>query len=314
MSATQSLTFRNLESSVYGTPAVAQRKSTAGDRSPSRRRADSDEVSLIERLKAGDSEALETIFNTYSKRLYNVALRILGEAADTQEVIQDVFWTVFRKVQSFRGNSRFSTWLYRLTVNGSLGKLRQRKKNREIRFEAYLSYFRKDHHLAQPLVDWADTSEEKYARREMQTLLCSALQELKPIDKSVTVLSDLEGLSAKEIATTVGLTVSAVKTKLHRARLFLRVRVFQAQSNDNSKNGSTHGQKVEHAASDVRAKKILRGSCIGKERRCFRRGIGLHEDRTGSDRSLGSGGAYVPWHGRIWQKRYSAETAAILRS
>jgi RNA polymerase sigma-70 factor (ECF subfamily) len=234
MSATQSLTFGNLECSTYGTATVTQRRSIATNRSLYRQSLAFDEVLLIERLKAGDSEALETIFNTYSKNLYKVALRILGEAADTQEVIQDVFWNAFRKAQSFRGNSRFSTWLYRLTVNGSLGKLRQRKKNREIRFEAYLSKFRKDHHRAQPLVDWADTSEEKYARREMQALLSSALHELKPIDKRVTVLSYLEGLPAKEIATTVGLTVSAVKSRLHRARLFLRGRVFKAQSNDNS--------------------------------------------------------------------------------
>jgi RNA polymerase sigma-70 factor (ECF subfamily) len=313
MSATQSLAFGNLKSSAYGTAAVTQRRS-ATNRSPYCQKSAFDEAFVIERLKTGDSEALETIFNTYSKKLYNVAQQIVGEAADTQEVIQDVFWIVFQKAQSFRGNSWFSTWLYRLTVNAPLIKLRQRKKNREVTFGASLCKFRKDHHRAQPLVDWADTLKDKYARREMQALFCSALQELEPIDKSVAVLSHLKGLSAKKIATTVGLTVSAVKTRLHRARLFLRGRVFQAQSNDNSKNGSTHGQKVEHAASDFRAKKILRGSCIGKERRCFRRGIGLHEDRPGSDRSLDSGGAYVPWHGRIWQKRYSAQTAAILRS
>jgi RNA polymerase sigma-70 factor, ECF subfamily len=81
-------------------------------------------------LKAGDSEALETIINAYSKKLYKVAQRIVGEAADTQEVIQDVFWIVFRKAQSFHDNSRFSTWLYRLTVNASLGKLRQRNKKK----------------------------------------------------------------------------------------------------------------------------------------------------------------------------------------
>jgi RNA polymerase sigma-70 factor, ECF subfamily len=126
-----------------------------------------------------------------------------------------------------------STWLHRLTVNGSLGKLRQRKKNREIRFEAYLPNLRKDRHLAQPSVDWVDTPEEKYARREMQALLSSTLHELKPIDKRVTVLSYLEGRSAKEIATTVGLTVSAVKTRLHRARCFLRERLFQVRSDAN---------------------------------------------------------------------------------
>jgi hypothetical protein len=117
MSATQSPTIGNPESSTYGTGAVTQRRSRATNRSLYRQSLAFDEALLIERLKAGDSEALETIFNTYSKTLYKVALRILGEVADTQEVIQDVFWTAFRKAQSFRGNSRFSTWLYRLTVN-----------------------------------------------------------------------------------------------------------------------------------------------------------------------------------------------------
>ena len=82
-------------------------------------------------------------------------------------------------------------------------------------------------------MDWADSSEDNYARREMQALLSSALHALKPIDKRVTVLGYLEGLPAKEIATTVGLTVSAVKTKLHRARCFLRERLLQVRSNDN---------------------------------------------------------------------------------
>lgn len=139
MSATPSLTFGNLESSTYGTAAVTQRRSRATNQWLYCQSLAFDKVLLIERLKAGDSEALETIFNAYSKTLYKVALRIVGEATDTEEVIQDVFWTAFRKAQSFCGNSRFSTWLYRLTVDGSLGKLRQRRKDREIGFEAYLS-------------------------------------------------------------------------------------------------------------------------------------------------------------------------------
>jgi DNA-directed RNA polymerase specialized sigma24 family protein len=131
MSATQSVALGNLKPSIHGSPADARQKSA------------SDEALLIERLKAGDSDALETIFNTYSKKLYNVALRILGEAADTQEVIQDVFWTVFRKAQSFQGNSQFSTWLYRLTVNAALGKIRRSKKNREVGYEEFLPKFQK---------------------------------------------------------------------------------------------------------------------------------------------------------------------------
>ena len=182
-----------------------------------------DQTELIERLKSGDQAALETIFNLYSVKLYNVALRILGEAADTEEVIQDVFWTVYRKAKSFQGNSRFSTWLYRLTVNAALGKIRCRKNNKAVDYEEYLPTFQADgHHLVRPVVDWSDNLDEQYSKLELQQLLGKALDQLKPLDKSVVVLSDLEGLSDREIADTLGLSVSAVKTRLHRARLFLR--------------------------------------------------------------------------------------------
>jgi len=181
------------------------------------------EAALIDGLKAGDQEAFEAIFNLYSAKLYNVAHRILGDVADTQEVIQDVFWAVYRKAKSFRGNSQFSTWLYRLTINAALGRIRRSKKNKEVQYEEFLPRFQQDgHHLVSPVIDWSDTMDETYAKQQAQEFLKDALDQLKPIDKSVVVLSDLEGVSDKEIAAALGITVSAVKTRLHRARLFLR--------------------------------------------------------------------------------------------
>lgn len=178
---------------------------------------------LIGRLKAGDQEALAAIFNHYSARLYNVAQRILGDASDAEEVIQDVFLTAYRKAGMFQGHSEFSTWLYRLTVNAALGKIRRGKKHRSVEYDEYLPKFQSDgHHTVRPVVDWSDTLDEKYARTELQQLLAKALDQLKPLDKSVMVLGDIEGLSDKEIAAALNLTVSAVKTRLHRARLFLR--------------------------------------------------------------------------------------------
>jgi RNA polymerase sigma-70 factor (ECF subfamily) len=180
------------------------------------------EATLIERLKARDQEAFEAIFNLYSPKLYNVARRILGEVADAEEVIQDVFWTVYRKAETFRGTARFSTWLYRLTVNAALGRLR-RRKTRDVDYDEFLPKFKEDgHHAVRPVVDWSDSLEEKYAKHELQRLLENALQQLKPIDRSVVVLSDVEGLSDREIAAALSLTVPAVKTRIHRARLFLR--------------------------------------------------------------------------------------------
>lgn len=227
MSAMESPALKNLESSTHRSSATtddARRRSAAASGSARRGTPDSDEALLIERLKAGDADALEVIFNVYSKKLYNVALRILGEAADTEEVIQDVFWTVFRKAKLFQGHSQFSTWLYRLTVNAALGKIRRGKKTKkDVEYDEFLPKFQKDgHHSVRPVVDWSDTLDEKYAGRQVQVLLGKALDELKPLDKSVVVLSDLDGLSDKEIAAALGLTVSAVKTRLHRARLFLR--------------------------------------------------------------------------------------------
>ena len=182
---------------------------------------------LVTRLKAGDEAALETLFKLHSAKLYNVALRILGgDASDAEEVIQDVFLTAFRKASMFEGSSQFSTWLYRLAVNAALGRIRRSKKHKEVQYEEFLPKFQKDGHYAvRPVVDWSDTLEEKYAKQEIQGLLANALAQLKPVDKSVIVLSDLEGLSDKEIAATLGLSVSAVKTRLHRARLFLRGRL-----------------------------------------------------------------------------------------
>lgn len=201
-----------LESSL-SRPTVIRRKRTSAK----------DDSALIERLKAGDQDALEALFNLYSPKLYNVAHRILGDVADTQEVIQDVFWTAYRKAKTFRGNSQFSTWLYRLTINAALGRIRRSKKNKEVEYEEFLPKFQEDgHHLVRPVVDWSNTLDENYAQQELQELLKEALDQLKPIDKSVVVLSDLEGMPDKEIAAAVGITVSAVKTRLHRARLFLR--------------------------------------------------------------------------------------------
>jgi RNA polymerase sigma-70 factor, ECF subfamily len=198
-------------------------KSTSAARLPQRKKTAADENQIIERLKNGDPQALETIFALYSVKLYSVAQRILGEAADTEEVIQDVFWTVYRKAKSFKGDAQFSTWLYRLTVNAALGRVRRAKKKKEVEYEEFLPKFQKDgHHLVRPVVDWSGTLEEKYSQREVQALLGKALDQLKPVDKSVVVLSDVEGFSDKEIAATLNLSVSAVKTRLHRARLFLR--------------------------------------------------------------------------------------------
>ena len=225
MSTIQSPTTVNSQSSmssdVSGSATVNQ--SAVSTMLPPRQKWSRADGQTIERLKNGDQAALETIFGLYGAKLYRVALRILGKAADSEEVIQDVFWTAYRKANTFKGQSALSTWLYRLTVNAALERIRGRKRKLEVEYDAQLPKFHKDgSHWVRPVVDWSDTPDEKYAEQELQTLIGKALDQLKPIDKSIVILSDMEDLADKEIAVTLDLTVGMVKTRLHRARLFLR--------------------------------------------------------------------------------------------
>ena len=225
MQAFEKQTTQRLSMPTSAAPLAHQseRVTPSGARAQKARGRAADEIDLVARLQSGDEAALEKAFNLYSGKLYNVALRILKDQSDAEEVIQDVFLTAFRKANSFQGNSQFSTWLYRLTVNAALGRIRRSKKSQEVEYAEFLPKFQDDgHHAVRPVVDWSDTLDEQYSKNETQELLAKALDELKPVDKTVIVLSDLEGLSDKEIADATGLTVSAVKTRLHRARLFLR--------------------------------------------------------------------------------------------
>lgn len=181
------------------------------------------ERSLVEQLKAGDADAFNAIFHQHVNQIYRKALRLLGNEADAEDMVQEVFLTVHKKAKTFRGECELSTWLYRLTVNAALGRLRRQKRSKEVLYEDYLPKFKKDgHHLVRPVVDWSDNVDDGSDQRELQQLLKQALEQLKPVDKAVVVLSDIEGYLDREIATTLGLSVSAVKTRLHRSRLFLR--------------------------------------------------------------------------------------------
>ena len=185
--------------------------------------ADMTEQELVQRLQAGDTEAFDTLFRQHFSKVYRQALHLLGTATEAEEVVQEVFLTVYEKAHTFRGASAFTTWLYRLTVNAALSRLRRRTRRKEIALDDYLPQFRADgHHLVRPVVDWSADLEQCLANAQVQQLLWKAIELLQPLDKAVLVLSDFEDLPNREIGEALGLTVLAVKARLHRARLFLR--------------------------------------------------------------------------------------------
>ena len=185
-----------------------------------------DEADLVRRVQGGDTAAFEILFTRYSSRLFRQAVQLLGNEAEAEEILQEVFLTLYTKAQTFRAEAAVSTWLYRLTTNASLDRLRRRTRRPEVLIDDYLPQFAPDgHHREHPIVDWSQNLEGTLVRDEAHQLLRQAIDTLPPLDKAVVVLSDLEELSQRETADILNLTVSAVKSRLHRARLFLRGRL-----------------------------------------------------------------------------------------
>ena len=187
--------------------------------------ANAPDSELLERLKAGDEEAFETIVDRYSAQTYRVARTITGNPQDAEEVVQDVFMTVFRKIASFEGRSAFSTWLYRIAVNAAMMKVRgkQEKQERtEEDLERWLPVFDARAQHAHPVGAWSANPEEAVLQRERREVLRNELATLPTEYRTVVALRDLQGLSSEEAAEILGISPAAVKSRLHRARLALR--------------------------------------------------------------------------------------------
>ncbi len=176
---------------------------------------------LVERLKTGEEAAFEALLARYQGKVYRLAMSFTRNPEDAEEVLQDVFLTVYRKIGSFDGRSAFGTWLYRIAVNAALMKLRGRGPIQES-LEEYLPQFTEDGRHTRMVVDWTPGPEEQLLRQERTLVVREAIEALPPDYKAVLVLRDLEGLSNGEVAEIMDTSVLAVKARLHRARLVLR--------------------------------------------------------------------------------------------
>jgi len=184
------------------------------------------DLALVERLRVGDAAALEALMERYASRVYRLAHGILRNSADAEEVVQDVFLTLFQKIHTFEGRSALASWIYRVTTNAALIKRRGRKTDREVSIDAQLPTFLPDGHRAgdRALIwaDWSQTPEADLLSQETRAILERAIDELPVPYRTVLVLRDVEGLSSEEVAEIVGDSVPAVKSRLHRARMVLR--------------------------------------------------------------------------------------------
>ena len=178
-------------------------------------------------LLAQVPDAVDTLVHRYGTRIYRLALRITGNPEDAQEVTQDVLWTIVRKIGTFKGESALGSWIYRITANAAYEKLRRRRGKDEVSWESLLPSFDADGHLLDPGRDWTQGVEDPALQAEVRRRLQEAIDGLPADYRTAFVLHDMEGLSNPEIAELLGISLPAVKSRVHRSRLFLRQRLAE---------------------------------------------------------------------------------------
>lgn len=179
--------------------------------------------SLAGALRRGDPMAADRLVATYGERAGRLAVRITGNAEDAEEAVQDAFLSVIRKIETFRGDSAFGSWLYRIVANAAYQRLRtRRKRSGDISLDNLLPVFDGHGRHVAPVADWSRSLDDPARRTELRMALGAAIEQLPADYRAVVLLRDVEGLSHREIGEALGLTVVNVKTRVHRARLFLR--------------------------------------------------------------------------------------------
>ena len=184
------------------------------------------DAALVESLRHNDGSAMETLVDRYADRVYRLALRITGSNEDAEEAAQDALWTAARKIGTFKGESAFGSWLYRITANAAYMKLRTRRaKAREIGLDDVLPALDEGGVHFEPMDDWSPRVDDQALNAELRRALEAAIDELPADYRTALVMHDIEGLSNPDIAATLGLSLPAVKSRIHRSRLFLRKRL-----------------------------------------------------------------------------------------
>jgi RNA polymerase sigma-70 factor, ECF subfamily len=181
---------------------------------------------VVEALRRRDPTAAERLVATYGDRAYRLAIRITGSRQDAEEAIQDAFWNVVRKIDTFRGDSGFGSWLYRIVANAAYGTLRRgygRRLDRSL--DEPLPLFGEQGRPPEAITDWSPGVDDPSIQSELRAVLTAALDELPPEYRAVVVLRDVEGLSYREVGEVLGITIPRAKARVHRARLFLRKRL-----------------------------------------------------------------------------------------
>jgi RNA polymerase sigma-70 factor (ECF subfamily) len=180
----------------------------------------SDEL-ILEGVRAGDKSACDICIIKYRPKLFRLALSLVHNEADAEDIVQESFLNAFNSIDSFRGESGLGTWLYRITYNNAMMRLRKQPPESESVEEA-IDLGEEGFQVPRQFYDWCCIPEKDFQSAEVRQALTDAIGDLSPALSSTFILRDMEGLSTRETAAALDTSEDAVKTRLRRARLQLR--------------------------------------------------------------------------------------------
>ena len=166
-------------------------------------------------------ELFEQIVSEHSSFVYNVAYRMMGNPDDAEEVVQDTFLSAYRARQRFRGDAQVTTWLYRIATNAALMRLRKLSRTREVATDPLEVYQRIDR------ADWADAPDRAALNNELSEEIRQGIAELPEDMKAAVVLRDVQGLRNDEVAQVLEISTAALKARVHRGRVMLRIKLAE---------------------------------------------------------------------------------------
>ena len=185
---------------------------------------------LILRLQAGDDTAVQVLAERYGSRIFQLAMRYMKNSEDAEEVTQDVLLKVSRKVDAFRGDAALSSWIYRITFNTAMSRLRSKRLVRAADHErdralAADASEGEDRPRIRQVADWSRMPDEELLRSQLREAVATAIAELPEIYRAPVVLRDIQGLTTEEASSRLHLKDQTLKSRLHRGRLLLRERL-----------------------------------------------------------------------------------------
>lgn len=186
------------------------------------------DLEIVSRIKRGEDQAFREMVDRYHARVYSLSYGVLRNSEDAEEATQDTFLTLYRKIGTFDESKKFFSWFYRVALNQAYSRARRRKPIVTVPIDDYLSRFPRDGNRASPEFSaWVDGVEDEVIAKDLAERAEEFIAELPESYRDVIWMVDVEDMKPSDVAETLDISIPALKSRLHRARLYVRQRLAE---------------------------------------------------------------------------------------